>query len=386
MVKFRLVDPDSGISPYPSDCPLFDCSSVVWQSDSHRVYRERLRESSVHFDPTFRCWVVLGHSDVMGLLAHEESMNREYDAGFDRYRFSGLEEEAKHAKRCMRSALSFDRKDVQGFVEGWMDGFLSRPGSFDAVGDFGVLLPREFMSFLLGFTQDDVGRIVAELSSERTDIVSSMESVLRVIRDILDDVKSAPRPGVLGTLVLAREGERMTDDQVAVMFRHLWYAGTLTLSTLLPSSILWLCRRPDIAQSLRDTPEMIPAFISETIRLETPIQFVPRTANVDMVIQGRKVSKGSLLRLCLAAANRDPKVFPYPDAMDLGRPVYRNLAMGYGDHFCLGALHARTIAENSIRRLLQASRSIRCLTPESELEYEHSSIFRALKKLDVVLE
>ena len=267
-----------------------------------------------------------------------------------------------------------------------MDGFLASPGSFDAVGDFGVPLPRDYMSYLLGFTQEDVGRIVAELSSERTDIGSSMESVLRVFRDILDDMKSAPRPGMLGSLVLAREGERMKDDRIAIMFRHLWYAGTLTLSTLLPASILWLCRRPDIAQSLRDTPEMIPAFISETIRLETPIQFVPRTANVDMVIHGRKVSKGSLLRLCLAAANRDPKVFPDPDAMDLARPVYRNLAMGYGDHFCLGALHARTIAENSIRRLLQASRSIRCLTPESELEYGHSPIFRALKKLDVILE
>lgn len=111
MDKFRLLDPAPNASSQPTDCPLFDCSRVVWQPDSHRVYGERLDKSSVHYDPSIRCWVVLGHSDVMGLLAHEESMNRDYDVGFDRYRFSSVEEEARHAKGCMRSALSFDRKD-----------------------------------------------------------------------------------------------------------------------------------------------------------------------------------------------------------------------------------------------------------------------------------
>jgi cytochrome P450 len=97
------------------------------------------------------------------------------------------------------------------------------------------------------------------------------------------------------------------------------------------------------------------------------------------------VPKGSLIRLCLATANRDPNVFPDPNTIDLSRPAYRNLAFGYGDHFCLGALHARTIGETAIRRILEGSSSIQALTPEYALEYEKSMTFRALKRLDVRL-
>lgn len=381
-----MLDSQTNAATPPSGCPLFDCSAVVWQSDSHRVYGERLGESSVHYDPTACCWVVLGHSDVMGVLAHEESLNREYDKGFDSYRFSSVEAESRHAKRCMKSALSFDRKDVESFVEGWMDRFLAEHISFDAVGDFGVLLPREFTSRLIGLLPCETEKIVAELSSVRTDIGASMEPVKRIFLHVLDEVKSAPRPGMLSSFVHDEKGVQMTDDQIVVMFRHLWYAGTVTLSSLLPASLLWLSRRPDLAQALRENPERIPAFVSEVMRLESPTQFVPRTTVVDLEIGGWQIAKGSMIRLCLAAANRDPKVFPDPDAMDLARPVYRNLAMGYGDHFCLGAMHARTIAEKSIQRMLHASTEIRSRTPDSALEYERSPIFRALKKVDVVLE
>lgn len=78
-------------------------------------------------------------------------------------------------------------------------------------------------------------------------------------------------------------------------------------------------------------------------------------------------------------------MFKEPDSIDLDRQAYRNLAFGYGDHFCLGALHARTIAETALRRVLNASSNIMVITPEHQIVYDKSLIFRSISRLYVEL-
>lgn len=383
----RLGQADSSkSSAIPKDVPCFDCGTVVWQHDSHLIFARQMGLGAIQYDPSFKSWVVLGHAEVSEALTSDGSFNKEYSRGFDRYMNSGDASERRHAKRCMKSSLTFDREGVAATAEDWMDGFLERSRTFDAVADFGVPLPRRFTSNLLGLDDSRVQRIVSRLSANRTDIGSSMEGVGNEISRILEEKRQEPRYGLISDILHADPAQGMTDDQMVVMVRHIWFAGTVTLSTALPASILWLSRRPDLADELRRHPEKVPNFFSEVLRLESPTQFVPRVCVEDLDFHGRRIKKGDLVRLCLASANRDPRVFPNPDSIDLERPAYRNLAMGYGDHFCLGALHARTIAETAIRRILNASSAIRVLTRENELEYEKSPIFRALKRLDVVLE
>jgi len=57
----------------------------------------------------------------------------------------------------------------------------------------------------------------------------------------------------------------------------------------------------------------------------------------------------------MASANRDPRQFPDPDALDVRRAPERHVAFAAGMHFCLGAwlarLEARVVFDTLFRRL-----------------------------------
>jgi cytochrome P450 len=62
----------------------------------------------------------------------------------------------------------------------------------------------------------------------------------------------------------------------------------------------------------------------------------------DVELFGHRFRRGETAGCLLAAANRDPAVFPKPDRFDPGRGnAGAHLSFGAGIHFCLGAPLAR---------------------------------------------
>lgn len=63
-----------------------------------------------------------------------------------------------------------------------------------------------------------------------------------------------------------------------------------------------------------------------------------------------RIKRGEVVVIYLAAANRDPAVFPDPHRFDIERPnAGRHLAFSTGRHFCLGAALARAEGEVGLR-------------------------------------
>ena len=100
--------------------------------------------------------------------------------------------------------------------------------------------------------------------------------------------------------------------------------------------------RPDLQQQLRDDRSLIPAFVEEVLRLESPLKGQFRMARHTTDLAGVDIGAGDTVMVLPGAANRDPRTFECPHEFRLDRPNGRqHLAFGHGIHTCAGAPLAR---------------------------------------------
>jgi cytochrome P450 len=96
-----------------------------------------------------------------------------------------------------------------------------------------------------------------------------------------------------------------------------------------------LAEDPRLVGELRADPELIPNFVDECLRMESPIKGAFRLAIRDAEIAGVAIPMSSFLMAMNGAANRDSRVFDDPDRFDVRRRnARRHIAFGHGEHFC----------------------------------------------------
>jgi hypothetical protein len=95
------------------------------------------------------------------------------------------------------------------------------------------------------------------------------------------------------------------------------------------------------------------------------------------------ITRGDLVRVSLAGANRDPEFFPDPDRFDVHRENARhNVAFAHGPHVCVGMHLARLEALTAARRLFERLPGLR-LDPERPTA-PRGLVFRKPPTLDVL--
>lgn len=90
-----------------------------------------------------------------------------------------------------------------------------------------------------------------------------------------------------------------------------------------------------------------------------------RWVTEDIDFHGVPVPKGSVLHICLGAANRDPARWDRPNDFEITRSVKPSLAFGNGAHICLGMHVARAEMTVGINALLDRLPNLR-LDPDAE--------------------
>jgi cytochrome P450 len=132
-------------------------------------------------------------------------------------------------------------------------------------------------------------------------------------------------------------------------------AGIESTASLIGNAVRLLAERADLQAALRRDPALVPAFVEEAVRLESPFQFHYRVVARDTELGGVPLRAGQRLMLFWSSANRDESVFERPDEIDLQRRFPRHhLAFGRGIHFCVGAplarLETRVVLEELLAR------------------------------------
>jgi cytochrome P450 len=81
----------------------------------------------------------------------------------------------------------------------------------------------------------------------------------------------------------------------------------------------------------------VPSLVAETIRYQTPVIHMRRTATRDTELAGRRIRQGDKVVMWYVSGNRDESVIESPDAFIVDRAKPRqHLSYGAGIHRCVG--------------------------------------------------
>ncbi|HJR25487.1 MAG TPA: cytochrome P450 [Acidimicrobiales bacterium] len=176
----------------------------------------------------------------------------------------------------------------------------------------------------------------------------------------IEDRRRAPRDDIMTKMATATFPDGSTPDvrDVALLAANLFTGGQETTVRLLSFSLRLLAERPDLQERLRADRDLVPNFIEEMLRYESPLRAQFRMAKVRTTVAGVDIPAGSTMLLLPGAANRDPRKFTDPGTFDPAREnaIY-HLAFGHGIHHCAGAHLARAEGRVTIDRLLDLTSS-----------------------------
>jgi cytochrome P450 len=200
----------------------------------------------------------------------------------------------------------------------------------------------------------------AALSNEEAEVF-----IHDVVQKRLEELAAGADPTVSDviTQVAAAVEKGKVDADEVVGLTHLIYSASIDApSALLTNSIYVLDKYPQLQVFLRENPSMIPQFIEEVLRYETPGQNVSRQTTEDVVFSGVTIPANSRVMLLQGSANRDERVFENPDDFDITRDFSKQnklMSFGEGIHACMGAPLARLMARVFIETLLEQPDEVR---------------------------
>jgi len=296
----------------------------------------------------------------------------------------------------MRNVASME-EDIRNLVNQLLDPLLAR-GSCEWVKDFAIPLPMTMIVRLLGLPMEDLPTL-KKWSDLAIGVLSGLRSAEEVVADglemtkmveyiamQLDLAKQNPSEGVISDLVRASESdsESLSNGELISIVAQLITAGNETTTSLIGSAVMRMLQTRGMQEVLREHPERIPAFIEETLRLETPIKGHFRLVKKDTEVVGRPLPSGSRVMLLWASANRDDGEYPAADQFDLDRFSKTNLhfSFGYGIHHCLGAALGRAETRIALEALLARTKHIE-FGPENDFRHVPSLLVRSLRKLEL---
>ncbi len=201
-----------------------------------------------------------------------------------------------------------------------------------------------------------------------------------------------PRADVLTGMATATYPDGSTPELLDVVrpATFLFAAGQETVTKLLSSAVQTLGERPDLQKTLRDNRNLVSPFIEESLRTQSPTKVDFRLARKTTTLGGVHIPAGTVVMLCLGAANRDPRKFEDPHAFRLDRKnVREHIAFGRGIHTCAGAPLARVEGVITLNRMLDRMRDITISEAkhgragDRQYRYEPTFLLRGLAELHI---
>jgi hypothetical protein len=354
-----------------------------FRADPYPVLARLRAVAPVHEDTQLRRFVYTRHDDVYEILRDRDfwSDPRKANPGTFTREFLGSNEDEEPSMllmdepghRRLRSLVSGSftpaaverwRPRIRAVVARVLDGI--RGEEFDLIAEFAGPVPTVVIAEMLGIdparhgdfkTWSDqsvtVGFNPFATAEERAVAEAARASLEAFFREEIGARRAHPGDDLISDMLRAEsDGERLTEREMVRQCNLLLVAGNVTTTDLIGNGVKALLDHPDQLARLRERPDLIRNAVEEMLRFDSPVVNSGRIANRDIDIGGCPVHRGESLSTSLAAANRDPAVYPHPDRFDIERADTHHQSFGGGRHLCLGAHLARAEAQEAILGLI----------------------------------
>ncbi|MFD8811423.1 cytochrome P450, partial [Streptomyces sp. NPDC059627] len=227
-------------------------------------------------------------------------------------------------------------------------------GRADLIDAYAAPLPIAVICELLGVAEEDrtdfrswTDALVVPDPARPERAKEAVRALLAFFARLLARKRAEPADDLLSAMIAVRDEEdRLSEDELMSLAFLILFAGYENTVHLIGNATLALLRNPAQLAALRADPDRLGPAVEERARIDGPAPLaIRRFPTEDVSIGGVTVPAGETVLLSLAAAHRDPRRFPEPDRLDIGRDATGHLALGHGIHYCLGAPLARLETE-----------------------------------------
>ena len=353
----------------------FNPFDPAFRDDPYPAYAELRREAPVFRHETIGFYAVSRYDDVVSVLKQpnlfsSKAIDLSIDGNPTRTVINTdppLHTEMRNlVNRAFTPRMVADLEPrIRQITTELLDAVVAK-GETDMVKDLAIPLPVTIIAELLGVDperRDDFKRWSnafvtgdsEDVAQNRAEREATFEQARVYFQEVIDDRRRAPRSDLISALA-RMSGEDpehlLSPNDLMAFIALLLVAGNETTTNLIGNAVLALLDHPDEMARVRGDTALVPNLVEETLRYDSPVQFLFRTATEDAEIAGVPVPEGAGVIPIYASANRDERKYPDPDRFDITRNTQGHLAFGHGVHFCLGAPLARLEAKVALEQVL----------------------------------
>jgi cytochrome P450 len=166
--------------------------------------------------------------------------------------------------------------------------------------------------------------------------------ILQYFESLVNERAKSPDDDIVSVLATAQiDGRKLTLDEIILNCDNLLVGGTENTRIAASGGMLAFLRHPDQWQALSTEPALLPSAVEEVLRWTSTATHIMRTATRPVTVRDRRIEAGERVTLWNPSVNRDESVFDDAESFSVYRKPNRHLALGTGEHFCLGGTLGR---------------------------------------------
>jgi len=272
---------------------------------------------------------------------------------------------------------------------------LPRSETFDWVDKVSIELTTMMLATLFDFPWEERRKLtywsdvaICNVNAPDAPVHSEEERFAELLRmaDVFkglwrERAKAQPRLDLISMMAHSEGTRGMPEMEFVGNLALLIVGGNDTTRNSMSGGLLALSENPGELAKLKANPTLVPSLVAETIRYQTPVIHMRRTATRDTELAGQGIRQGDKVVMWYVSGNRDDCVIENADAFIVDRTKPRqHLSYGAGIHRCVGDRLADLQLKILWEEILARDLDIQVMGPPRRL---FSNFIRGIRELPV---